>query len=62
MTTAPARRTSFKQSDVTRAVKGVEKAGVRVGRVEITPNGKIIIQSQGDADDRTRNEWDDVLT
>lgn len=62
MTAAPARRTSFKQSDVTRAVKGVEKAGMRVGRVEITPNGKIVIQSQGDADTRTRNEWDDVLT
>ncbi len=62
MTAAIIRRASFKQSDVTRALKGVEKAGMRVGRVEITPHGKIVIQSQSDADIRIRNEWDDVLT
>lgn len=62
MTAEIIRRASFKQSDVTRALKGVEKAGMRVGRVEITPNGKIVIQSQDDSDNRIRNEWDDVLT
>lgn len=36
----------FKQQDVTRAVKGFEKAGIRVGRVEIAPDGRIIMCSE----------------
>jgi hypothetical protein len=32
----------FRQSDVTRAVKGLQDAGLRVGRVEIEP-GKITV-------------------
>jgi hypothetical protein len=35
----------FKQCDVTRAVKAVAKAGVAVARVEIAPDGKIIIST-----------------
>jgi hypothetical protein len=63
MTAATARRTAFKQSDVTRAVKGVAKAGMRVGRVEITPTGNIVIQSEGAPNQAgTRNPWDDVLS
>jgi hypothetical protein len=38
----------FKQCDVTRAVKAVAKAGVVVARVEIAPDGKIIIRSGPD--------------
>jgi hypothetical protein len=53
---------TFRQGDVTKAVKGVEKAGIPVGRVEIT-GGKIVV-FVGRADDREReteaNEWDDV--
>jgi hypothetical protein len=33
----------FKQSDVTRAVKAVAKAGVAVARVEIAADGRIVI-------------------
>jgi hypothetical protein len=55
---------TFKQTDVTKAVKAVEKAGVSVGRVEIA-NGKIIViagspganQADGGA---PANEWDSV--
>jgi hypothetical protein len=48
----------FKQCDVTRAVKAVAKAGVAVARVEIAPNGKIVIETgaggTGQSDDLDR--------
>lgn len=34
---------TFRQSDVTRAVKGVVAAGVQVGRVEIAKDGSIVV-------------------
>ena len=34
---------TFKQSDVTRAVKGVVAAGVEVMRVEVDTNGRIVV-------------------
>lgn len=33
----------FRQSDVTRALRGARAAGVDVGRVEIGPDGKIVV-------------------
>lgn len=51
----------FRQSDVTRAVKGAQAGGLRVGRVEIDPNGKIVILSESVAPPAQRNDWDDVL-
>jgi hypothetical protein len=56
--TAPAR---FKQDDVTRAVKGATAAGMRVGRVEIDPNGRIVVLSESVAPPTARNDWDDEL-
>ncbi len=35
---------TFKQGDVTRAVKGAIAAGLDIARVEIDPTGKIVIQ------------------
>jgi hypothetical protein len=53
---------TFKQRDVTKAVKAIVAAGVQVERVEIDKAGKIIIvttakpmESAGSA----RNEWDE---
>jgi len=38
----------FKQCDVTRAVKAVAKAGVPITRIEISPDGKIVIATGAD--------------
>jgi predicted aspartyl protease len=57
---------TFKQSDVTKALKATVKAGIAVGRVEIDKNGKIVIVTarlEDAANGATlgRNEWDGVL-
>ena len=55
---------TFRQQDVTRAVKAVTAAGVHIARIEIDKMGKIVIIT-GDptdqpADIREANEWDRV--
>ena len=56
--TAPAR---FKQDDIKRAVAGVTAAGMRVGRVEIDPSGKIVILSDTVAPATDPNPWDAAI-
>jgi hypothetical protein len=57
---------TFRQSDVTKALRATVKAGIVVERVEIERNGKIVIVP-AKADDpangrpREKNEWDEVL-
>lgn len=51
----------FRKEDVARAVSGCEKAGMRVGRVEIDPNGKIVIVSETVAPPVEPNPWDVTL-
>jgi hypothetical protein len=51
---------TFRQRDVTRAVKAVVAAGIEVERVEIDLAGKIIIVA-GLARGTERNEWDEVF-
>jgi hypothetical protein len=55
---------TFKARDVTRAVRAVTKAGLSVARVEIDPNGRILViaGSPAVAETNTANEWDEVLT
>jgi len=57
---------TFKQSDVTKAIKATVKAGIAVERVEIDANGKIIVVSAKtedaiEAQKPEKNEWDEVL-
>jgi hypothetical protein len=37
------RRAAFRQSDVSKAVRGAQAAGVEIARVEIGPDGRIIL-------------------
>jgi hypothetical protein len=56
---------TFRQQDVTRAVKAVTAAGVRIARVEIDKTGKITIivstpaeAEQHDVLDLERRDWE----
>ena len=50
---------TFRQQDVTRAVKAVRCAGMDIARVEISRDGRIIIVVPAvAAQTRDENEWD----
>jgi hypothetical protein len=56
---------TFKQCDLVKAIRAAAKAGMTVGRVEVSPDGRIIIvaggpgqvQNSGTAQDEP-GEWD----
>ena len=56
---------TFRQQDVTRALRATVAAGIEVRRIEIDKNGKIVVvagsppESPRDSVDQ-RNEWDVV--
>lgn len=55
---------TFKQGDVTRALKAAEKAGLKVQRAEVRKDGSILLDFDGPPaaprDDPNANEWDTV--
>ena len=59
--TAPA---SFKQSDVTRLIRGAVKAGCakEAIRLTVSPDGSLCltVQSRADNDDERDTSWDDA--
>jgi len=48
----------FRQQDVTRAFRAAQAAGVKVARVEIDGDGKIVIVTADDRERREENSWD----
>src|SRR5262249_37115659 len=48
---------TFRQTDVTRALKAVTAAGIEVARIEIDRNGRIVI-IPGKPTSEEANEWD----
>ena len=59
----PGRASRFRQSDLTRALRGAEKGGLCVERVEIEASGKIVIFSGLAASCRgPSNPWDEELS
>ena len=58
MTRAPA---TFRQSDITKAIRAARKAGVENVRVEIAKDGRIVIVTAADSEPKAEaNEWDRV--
>lgn len=52
----------FKKVDITRAIAGATAAGMSIGRVEIDPNGKIVILSAAESPPQGRvNPLDRIL-
>jgi hypothetical protein len=51
---------TFKQRDVTAAVKAVAKAGVEVTGVKIAPDGNIVVSIGRGAEPIPQNEWDNI--
>jgi hypothetical protein len=58
------RACTFRQRDVTRAIRAVQAAGMEIARVEIDKVGKIVIitsdPTDHPSDSRGENEWDRV--
>ena len=54
---------TFRQRDLTRAIKGAKAAGVGVTRVVIDKEGRIIVEmANGEGEIAAeRNEWDEVM-
>jgi hypothetical protein len=50
----------FRETEVARAIRATEKAGLKVGRIEIEGK-KIIVVVGADGAASTKNEWDEVL-
>jgi hypothetical protein len=56
-------RCTFRQKDVTRALRGTVAAGVEVQRIEIDTDGKIIVvtgKPKEQIDEGSGNEWDNI--
>jgi hypothetical protein len=55
---------TFKQQDVTRALRATVAAGIAVQRIEINRDGKIIVvtgqQQEPSAERQGGNEWDNI--
>ena len=51
---------SFRQRDVTAAVRAVVKAGVEVTGVRIAPDGNIVVSVARGPDAIPENEWDNI--
>ena len=53
-------RATFKETDLTRALRAARKAGLDVERIEVDRDGRIVlVLKNGDKVHTERNEWDE---
>ena len=52
---------NFKQIDIFRLLKGAQKAGKHIERIEIDTNGKIVAVFKSSKRHLAENPWDTVL-
>ena len=56
-------RCTFKEVDLTRALRAAKKAGAHVARAEVARDGKIVLVLKKDGEPSStneRNEWDQI--
>ena len=56
-------RCTFREVDLTRALRAAKKAGAHVARAEIARDGKIVLVLKKDGEPSSRNErneWDEI--
>jgi hypothetical protein len=56
-------RCTFREVDLTRALRAAKKAGADVARAEVARDGKIVLVLKSDGEVRSiseRNEWDEI--
>ncbi len=56
-------RCTFKEVDLTRALRAAKKAGAQVARAEVARDGKIVLVLKKDGEALSigeRNEWDEI--
>jgi hypothetical protein len=57
------RPSAFRQNDLTRAVKAVVAAGLRVAGVKVSAQGDIeVVTGTGQASGKSENDWDKALS
>ena len=49
---------TFRQQDVTRAIRAAIAAGVDIARIEVAKDGRIIIVTAEAEPQKSENEWD----
>jgi isoaspartyl peptidase/L-asparaginase-like protein (Ntn-hydrolase superfamily) len=54
-------KVKYTQADVARLIKGIEKSGHEVGKIEVDHDGKIIAHLASENVSNGTNEWDEVL-
>jgi hypothetical protein len=59
----PREKCRFRKSEMTRAIKGVEAAGLGIARIDVGSDGRItIVPGTPEATEkRPDNEWDEVI-
>lgn len=56
----PKARCAFRESEVRRAIRGVESSGRKVGAVEFRPDGSFLVRTEGMDSESTAGKGDDL--